>query len=66
VIKWTIEELETVLAEIARRSSADPEFRALALRDAASAIGRVSGKAAPEDQRFRFVEKRNRAVKKRS
>jgi len=54
--KWTIEELETVFAEIARRSSVDPEFRALALKDAASAIARVSGKPAPEDQRFRFVD----------
>jgi len=56
VTKWTIEELETVFAEIARRSSVDPEFRALALKDAASAIARVSGKPAPQDQRFRFVD----------
>jgi hypothetical protein len=54
--KWTIDELEAVLAEVARRSSVDPDFRALALKDAASAIAKVSGKAAPEGQKFRFVD----------
>lgn len=54
--KWTIDELEAVLAEVARRSSVDPDFRALALKDGASAIARVSGKAAPEGQKFRFVD----------
>lgn len=54
--KWTIDELEAVLAEVARRSSVDPDFRALALKDGASAIAKVSGKAAPEGQTFRFVD----------
>src|SRR5436309_2704484 len=54
--KWTVDELEAILAEIARRSSVDPDFRALALKDAASAIANVSGRAAPVDQKFRFVD----------
>jgi hypothetical protein len=54
--KWTIDELEAALAEVARRSSVDPDFRALALKDGASAIAQVAGKAAPDDQKFRFVD----------
>jgi hypothetical protein len=54
--KWTPNELEAVLAEIARRSSVDPDFRALAIKDAASAITKVSGKGAPEGQTFRFAD----------
>ena len=32
--EWTNEELEAVIGEVARRSTVDPEFRALALKDA--------------------------------
>jgi hypothetical protein len=54
--EWTNEELQAVLGEVARRSTVDPEFRALALKDAAAAISMVGGRPAPKDQSYRFVE----------
>jgi hypothetical protein len=54
--EWTNEELQAVIAEVARRSTIDPDFRALALKDAAAAISMVGGRPAPKDQSFRFVE----------
>jgi hypothetical protein len=54
--KWTIDELDAVLAEIARRAKVDPDFRALAIRDASAAIAQVAGKTAPPDRKFRFID----------
>jgi hypothetical protein len=53
---WTNEELQRVLAEVARRSAIDQEFRALALRDAPSAISRINPNALPNDLIFKFVD----------
>jgi hypothetical protein len=53
---WKKDELQAAIAEVARRSTVDPDFRALAVKDAAAAIAKVGGKPAPADQAFRFVE----------
>jgi len=53
---WKNEELQHVLAEVARRSATDPEFRALALRDATNAISRINPNALPKDVIFKFVD----------
>lgn len=52
---WTNEELEQALLQVAQRATADPEFRALAIRDAGAAISRVSSKSLPKDKRYKFV-----------
>ena len=39
-----------------RRSTVDPEFRALALRDSAAAIAKVSPAGPPVDQKITFVD----------
>jgi hypothetical protein len=54
--EWTNEELQEVVQEILRRSSVDPEFRALALRDSAGAFSKVSSKRPPSDFSFKFVD----------
>jgi hypothetical protein len=53
---WTNEKLQRVLAEVAQRSAIDPEFRALALLDATSAIARINPNALPNDLIFKFVD----------
>jgi len=54
--EWTNEELQPVLQEILRRSSVDPEFRALALRDSAAAFAKVGSKRPPSDISFKFID----------
>lgn len=53
---WTNEELQHMLAEVARRAVVNPEFRELALRDAAAAISKISSKPLPEGITFKFVD----------
>lgn len=53
---WTNEELQQMLLKIAQRSAVDPEFRALALRDSAAAIAKVSSKPLPKDISYRFID----------
>src|SRR4051794_30499695 len=54
--EWTNEELQEVVQEILRRSSIDPEFRSLTLRDAAGAFAKVTSKRMPADFSFKFVD----------
>lgn len=54
--KWTNEEMQEVVQEVLRRSSVDPEFRALALKDSASAMAKVTTKSLPSDVSFKFVD----------
>ena len=53
---WTNEELQQTFAEVARRAAVNPEFRALALRDSAAAIARVSPRPLPKGMTVRFVD----------
>ncbi len=54
--EWNEQEVQKALEEIGRRSATDPEFRALALRDANAAIAAVSPFPVPEVFKVRFVE----------
>jgi hypothetical protein len=54
--KWTREELQEALREVARRSAVDREFRALALRDAVAAIRQVNPKPLLADVSIQFVD----------
>ena len=49
-------EIERVLLEVLKRSSIDPEFRQLALRDSGAAINRVNPKLEFKGLEVRFVE----------
>jgi hypothetical protein len=53
---WTDTEESHIIAELCRRSAVDPEFRTLALKDAAGAIAKVTTKSAPPDVSYRFVD----------
>ena len=49
-------EIERTLLEVIKRSSADPEFRQLALRDSSAAINQVDAKLQLKGVEVRFVE----------
>jgi hypothetical protein len=49
-------QLNEVVAEVKRRSSIDPEYRALAVKDGGSAIAKVTNQAVPGGLSFRFVD----------
>jgi hypothetical protein len=53
---WTEEEFTLVLAEVARRSCIDSEFRQLALENPAAAIEQVSDKSLPDDVTIKFLD----------
>ena len=53
---WTNEELQQMLLKIAQRTAVDPEFRALALRDSAAAISRITSKPLPTGVTYQFVD----------
>jgi len=53
---WNNERLQRVLAEVARKSAIDSEFRALALRDASSALSTITPKALPKGLTLIFVD----------
>jgi hypothetical protein len=50
------EDFQQILSEITRRSTIDPEFRALALQDARAAYQKVSNKELPKDISIRFID----------
>jgi hypothetical protein len=53
---WTNDELQQMLLKVTRRAAIDPEFRALALRDGAAAISKVTSKPLPKDITYQFVD----------
>lgn len=54
--QWSIEEAEQVMEQVTKRSMEDPEFRALALRDAHAAIAKINTKPLPAGYRVQFVD----------
>ncbi|MEM8960968.1 MAG: hypothetical protein AAGD38_05780 [Acidobacteriota bacterium] len=54
--EWTQEENRKVMAEVARRSATDPEFRALCFADPSAAIAQVAGRPVPEGVNIRFID----------
>ena len=55
-MSWTQEQIDQTLRAIVERSISDPAFRAAALEDGNTAIGKVSAFAVPGDFRVRFVD----------
>lgn len=53
---WTTDELSEVLSEVLHRTSVDPQFRALAVKDSVAAISKVNPKPLPTDVTFKFIE----------
>jgi hypothetical protein len=53
---WSPEERARVIAELRRKSAVDPEFRSLALRDAAAALARITSTPLPADITYKFVD----------
>jgi hypothetical protein len=53
---WTEEEFTLVLAEVARRSCIDSEFRQLALDSPGAAIEQVCDKSLPDDVTIKFLD----------
>ena len=53
---WTAEDVKNAIAEIARRSSVDQDFRKLALSDATAALYKVTSRPVPPNLQLRFVE----------
>ena len=54
--QWTTQEADQVLEQVIKRSLEDPEFRALALKDANSAIALINPKPLPPGFTVRFVD----------
>lgn len=53
---WTNEELQDAIQELMSRTATDLEFRALALKDSASAIEKIGGRPLVSDMTFKFVD----------
>jgi hypothetical protein len=53
---WDEKEVDQTLAEVMKRASTDAEFRSLALRDAAGAIGKINPAPMPPGLKIRFVD----------
>jgi hypothetical protein len=53
---WTEEEFTLVLAEVARRSCIDGEFREIALSNPNEAIELVCGKPLPDNMEIKFLD----------
>jgi len=56
MIDWTQEEADRTLAEIKKRSTTDPEFRALALSKPAAAIAKINSKKLPTGFQVKFID----------
>ena len=53
---WTDAEWNELFAEVTRRATVDPDFRALALKDANAALKSVATRPVPGDISVRFVD----------
>lgn len=54
--QWTDLEWNELFAEVTRRATVDPDFRALALKDGIAALKAVSTRPLPKDVRVNFVD----------
>jgi bacteriocin-like protein len=52
--EWTNDELNQVVGEVLRRTSIDPEFRALALNEPAQAMDKIASKPLPANLGVQF------------
>lgn len=53
---WTTQEVQAAIEEVYRRSVTDPDFRALALRDAKAAFAKIDPRPLPPGLAPQFVE----------
>ncbi len=56
MVPWKDSEWQETIAEVSRRATVDPEFRALALKDGAAAMSKVTTRPIPAGITFRFVD----------
>jgi len=54
--QWTTAEADHILEQVIKRSMEDPEYRALALKDANAAIAQLTPKPLPQGFTVRFVD----------
>jgi bacteriocin-like protein len=54
--RMTNDELQELIQEALKKSSIDPEFRALLLRDPSAGLSQITSKALPDDFAFKFVD----------
>ncbi|MEZ5403202.1 MAG: hypothetical protein R2729_26220 [Bryobacteraceae bacterium] len=55
-MEWNEQEAQKTLAEVVKKSTTDPGFRALALSDPNAAIGKINATPIPSDFKIRFVD----------
>jgi hypothetical protein len=53
---WTEAEWNELFVEVKRRATLDPDFRALALKDATAALKAIATRPIPSDVRVNFVD----------
>jgi len=53
---WTADAWEDAIRAVFRRALTEPDFRELALKDPRAAFMAATGKPAPDNLKFRFVE----------
>lgn len=56
-------EINAAIRDVLKRSVADPEFRALALKDGAAAVAKVAGKPLPHGTTLSFVSNEGKSEK---
>ena len=54
--KWNEVEIQNMLAEVMKRASTDPEYRALSLSDPVAAVAQVNPRPLPPGFKLRFVD----------
>ena len=55
-MEWNEQEAQKTLAELVKKSTTDPEFRALALSNPNAAIGKINPLPIPANYKIRFVD----------
>ncbi|MEZ5403201.1 MAG: hypothetical protein R2729_26215 [Bryobacteraceae bacterium] len=55
-MEWNEEEAQKTLAEVVKKATVDPAFRALALADPNAAVGKINPNPIPGTFKLRFVD----------
>ena len=55
-MEWNEQEAQKTLAELVKKATTDPEFRALALSNPNAAIGKINPLPIPANYKIRFVD----------
>lgn len=54
--QWTPEEVDKTVAEVAKKSAVDKDFRKLVLSNPSAAVKKISGKDIPEGYKIKVME----------